>query len=296
MSVIKNMFLCLVFIFFVQVVFAATYDEANLKINGSYSVLLEFQDHGFSAGFLNDTIIQSEIVLEQARYAEILRNSSSSASSKQDASRALRLVDWKNISYDSVLIYTNLIDIRKAQAYEIYDSLNVIDKKIKLLQEQNIDVKTVLDVFTQANVSFYEDRYDESISFIEKTNLEIERVNSQNATMNVLGENAKNFILRNWLYIVIVLVFVGIIGYMSYGKIRVYVIEKSITRLKKELEALNKLMIRNQEDRFRNNKISGLVYNIRMKKYGERIDLIKETLPVLENRVKRFKNKGGVNK
>jgi hypothetical protein len=280
----------------VQVVFAATYDEANLKINGSYSVLLEFQDHGFSAGFLNDTIIQSEIVLEQARYAEILRNSSSSASSKQDASRALRLVDWKNISYDSVLIYTNLIDIRKAQAYEIYDSLNVIDKKIKLLQEQNIDVKTVLDVFTQANVSFYEDRYDESISFIEKTNLEIERVNSQNATMNVLGENAKNFILRNWLYIVIVLVFVGIIGYMSYGKIRVYVIEKSITRLKKELEALNKLMIRNQEDRFRNNKISGLVYNIRMKKYGERIDLIKETLPVLENRVKRFKNKGGVNK
>ena len=54
-----------------------------------------------------------------------------------------------------------------------------------------------------------------------------------------------------------------------------------------------------QEERFKENKISGLVYNIRMKKYEERLQEIKEELPVFEERLKKknkkFKNKQTLN-
>ena len=44
-----------------------------------------------------------------------------------------------------------------------------------------------------------------------------------------------------------------------------------------------------QTERFKENKISGLVYNIRMEKYQEKLQKIKEELPVLENRLNKIK-------
>jgi len=46
-----------------------------------------------------------------------------------------------------------------------------------------------------------------------------------------------------------------------------------------------------QRSRYKENKISGLVYNARMKKYKERVQNIKETLSVVESRLKRLKEK-----
>lgn len=59
--------------------------------------------------------------------------------------------------------------------------------------------------------------------------------------------------------------------------------------MKAEQEVLVKLMKKAQEERFKKNIISGLVYNIRMKKYQEREQEIKQELPVLEDR-ERNKN------
>jgi hypothetical protein len=277
-----------IFIFsFLQFAYATTYDEASLSINNSQSVLQEFQKAGFSIDFINDTIIESKIVLEQARYAEILRSSSSSESLKQEARSALRLVDWKNISYDSVLTYYSVIDSRKKQAYEIYDSLNVLDKKIKVLANQGVSTYLVDQYFNQSNSSFYEDRYEEAINTIDRTNGEIERINAENATLNVLGQNFKSFVYKNWVYIVIILIVIFIVVYFGYNRIRLFSISKKITRMRMDLVVLRGLSIKNQTDRFRDNKISALVYNIRAKKYEEKINEIKETLPVLENKLRR---------
>lgn len=44
-----------------------------------------------------------------------------------------------------------------------------------------------------------------------------------------------------------------------------------------------------QTERYKTSKIPALVYNIRMKKYQERLNEIKETLPVLEARLRKEK-------
>ena len=40
-----------------------------------------------------------------------------------------------------------------------------------------------------------------------------------------------------------------------------------------------------QTERFKQNKISKLIYNIRMKKYQEKLQKIRQELPVLESRL-----------
>lgn len=75
---------------------------------------------------------------------------------------------------------------------------------------------------------------------------------------------------------------------------------KKIRKMNTEEKVLNNLMKKTQTEIFKDNKISGLVYNIRMKKYEERLQEIKEELPVLEERLKRlgksFKNKKNLSK
>ncbi len=48
-------------------------------------------------------------------------------------------------------------------------------------------------------------------------------------------------------------------------------------------------MKKTQEERFKQNKISGLVYNIGMKKYEEKMQEIKQELQVLESRLQNIK-------
>jgi len=61
--------------------------------------------------------------------------------------------------------------------------------------------------------------------------------------------------------------------------------------MKTEEQVLTNLMKKAQTERFKENKISEFVYNIRMKKYQERLQEIKEELPVLEERLRKFKEK-----
>lgn len=72
-------------------------------------------------------------------------------------------------------------------------------------------------------------------------------------------------------------------------------LKNSIRKKKAEEVALKGLMKKAQEERFKKNKLSGLVYNIRMEKYEEKLNQIKEELPVLEKRLKGKKGKSTKN-
>jgi hypothetical protein len=67
--------------------------------------------------------------------------------------------------------------------------------------------------------------------------------------------------------------------------------KNQIYRLKHEKIAVTQLMKQAQRDRFQTGKLSGLVYNIRMGKYKDRLTHIKQNLPVLEAEL-RIRKKG----
>ena len=59
-------------------------------------------------------------------------------------------------------------------------------------------------------------------------------------------------------------------------------LRNKIQKMKTEKGVLMSLMKRAQIDRFKHNKISEVVYNLRMKLYKEKLQTIKQELPVLK--------------
>jgi|TARA_Y100000310_G_C20598816_1_gene771917 hypothetical protein len=74
-------------------------------------------------------------------------------------------------------------------------------------------------------------------------------------------------------------------GYFIRKRVRKRLLKKKIKKMQVEMNVLIDLMKKAQSERFKYNKISGIVYNIRIKKYKQRIGKIKQRLPVLEGKL-----------
>jgi hypothetical protein len=266
-----------------------TLDDALLALASSEKIILHMQNENFSIVFVNDTLIQAKKVLEQAIYAEILRNSSYSQENKTMAKNALKLVDWQNVTFNRVLIYTDLIVQRQKQAYSIQDSITLLEKKAKQYSSQDINISAGLALFDQAKQSFMEDRYDEAQNLILQADKSFEDSRAKAATFNTLIYGTKNFFQKYWPYVLMFLIFISAAVYFTYGRIMARIILKRIEKMKLEFKTITELMKQSQRDRFQSNKISGLVYNIRMAKYKSRQEEIKELLPILQEKLIRYR-------
>ena len=262
-----------------------TSKDALQAISESESIIAEMQANNFSTVYMNDNLIEAKIVFGQAQYASILRDSNSTESEKQKARTALKLVNWKEITYEDVLVYTEEIKTRKETAFLLSDEISVAELKLPSASEAT---KKILE---NARIAFSEERYNDAEKLILEFNAAVEQENAQASLLAGMRKGAKNFFQRYWIQILVLLIAAIVAGYFTYKKLEKKMTANRIKKMKIEETVLNGLMKKTQEERFKENKISGLVYNIRMKKYQERLQEIKEELPVLEDRLKDLKTK-----
>ncbi|MDO8622881.1 MAG: hypothetical protein Q7R52_01440 [archaeon] len=265
-----------------------TEEMALQAISESEDVIKNMQNYNFSVYYLNDTLIEAKQVFQQVKYAEILKGEvDSTETEKQTAENALSLINWKNMTYSDVLVYTDDIKKRKDTAFLLYDKIIIEQNNLNGLSEQT------KGIFLQAKTAFYEERYNDAEKLLSDFNNAVEKEKADVSTLSGIQIGAKNFFQRYWVYIIISLIVLGIAGYFTYKKFEKKLLRDKINRMRAEERAINELMKKTQTERFKENKISGLVYNIRMKKYEERLGEIKEELPVLEERLKYKKVKKG---
>jgi hypothetical protein len=258
-------------------------EMANYAIGQAELIMKRMQESNLSVNLVNDTLIQARIVFEQAKYVEVLENDSSSEILKREARNALRLVNWREVNYSLVIVYTDRIANFEKQAFLIIDRINAEE-----MSNSGISGKS-RQIFNDAKIAFSEERYNEADRLLEelKTSKEADRI--QSSSLVGVKEGAKNFFQRYWLSLL-----VGLLIFLWAGNIirKIFskrLVERKIKRMKTEQGVLNSLIKKAQRERFNENKISGLVYNIRMKNYKERIAEIKEKLPILEARLKEIK-------
>ena len=284
-----------------------TKQDALQAINESEEIIKTMQEKNFSVDYMNDSLIEAKMVFEQAKYVEILRgNVNSTEKEKQEARTALMLVKWQDITYTDVLFYTQDIQKRKETAYLLLDKISVEDnnlnsnaqlKSVGLFSSASAGISNeTLNILIQAKLAFSEERYNDTEKLLGEFNSAVEQEKAQLSTLAGIKNGAKNFFQRYWIQIIIFLIIFGIAGYFIYKKYEEKILLGKIKKMKTEEGVLNDLMKKTQTERFKENKISGLVYNIRMKKYEERLQEIKEELPVLEERARRFKNKQNLDK
>jgi len=262
--------------------FIVTRSDAILAINQSEQIISEMQNNNFSIVYVSDRLSEAKRVFAQVSYAEVLKSDNASERQKAEASQALRLVDWKKISYSDVLVYTDEIKQRRDESFFIFDTLTV--------EQQNFlgASNETRQIFENAVAAFYDDRYNESEYLLVKFRDASEKEQMQSSSLQGIKIGAQNFVQRYWLHMIVVIIILLFVAYYTYKKFEKKLLVKKIKKLKTELIVLNDLMKKVQTERFRENKLSGLVYNIRMKKYNEREQEIKEELPVLEERLKKL--------
>ncbi len=247
---------------------------------------------------------------EQAWYAEALRGAINvSEDEKLEAQAALRLLDLEKISYDQVAVYVNQIKVRQDKVFIIYDSL--INAKLSLVEggevargitgqvvlnegsddstgedvflPSHVEDEKTKELFRDASVAFYEDR-EEAADFLMELRDHLEFQKLEAASMSGL-EGVGDFVRSNWHFVLLGSMLFGMGGYVTYARFSRQLLKRRIEKMKIKRDALLGLVKKTQQERFGDNKISELVYNIRMKKYNESLAQIKIKLPVFESKL-----------
>jgi hypothetical protein len=278
-----------------------TKEIAMQAINECEAIIEEMKSNNFSIVYIKDSLIEAKLAFERAKYAEILRGEvNATEDEKKEARESLKLVKWQDIVYKDVLAYTEDIQKRKRTAFLLLDKINVEENNLKqdeaelksagLFSSQQVVISNETgSILLQAKLAFSEERYNDAEKLLENFKIQVEKEKAQTSTLSGIKKGAKNFFQRYWIYIIILLIIFGVFGYFAYKKYEKKILKNKIRKMKTEEQVLNELMKKAQTERYKENKISGLVYNIRMKKYGERLEEIKEELPVLKDRLKKVK-------
>jgi hypothetical protein len=258
-----------------------TEEDISKLILESEEIISEMKKNNLPVIYAEDLLIEAKRVFEEVKYAEILKNTNSSEEKKREARIFLRLIDWKNLSYSNVANYTREIKNRREQALLLFDQLTVQENKAS----GNLSTKTHF-LLEQAKKAFYEDRFEDANILIGQFKSSSEQEKVQTIFYQDLQEGAKNFFQKYWKFILGILLFGFIAGYFVYRRLQKRILSKKIKKMQVEKTILLDFIKKTQDERFNENKLSALVYNIRIKKYKERLDEINQQLPVLENRLK----------
>ena len=276
-----------------------TQEQASQVIEEAEEIIVWMKYNGFSVNYVGDVLIEAKRVFEQVVHAEILRDVNSSKFEKQIARKALSLVKWKDITYDNVLEYTEEIKVRKEQAILLKDkiaigkhSLDLTEGElysVGLFSGEEVETQEARELLEEVENAFENERFEEVEELLIKLESLLERERAKASGLASLKLGAMNFFQRYWYLVIMFLGIFGFGGFFGFKKVKLIKLKNRFQKMKVEKESLIDLMRKTQTERFKENKISELVYNIRINKYQQRINKISQILPVLESRLVKKK-------
>jgi hypothetical protein len=300
------------FLFILLLVFASAQDsevvseqDALDSIEQIKIVISEMKSEELPIGFFEDKLLEAERVFEQAKLAEVLRDEKSTPFQKKQARESLQLVDWKEITFQDVLDVEQVVIDRRSKTLEVFDEISIAkfslpeEKKSKGIgseifgspPEEDLERSRILGLVGDIELAFEEERFDDVESLLEEYREETELKRAEQAISNRLKSNITNFFQRNWPFVLVALGVLYFFGRLSHKKVSKSLLKKKVEKMKAERKTLTDMMRKAQEERFKLNKISELVYGIRIGKYKSRLEEIKQELPVIEGRLRSGKKK-----
>jgi hypothetical protein len=196
---------------------------------------------------------------------------------------------YANEEYDKVLQLTQLINYVKKLKFDFYDRVRLLEIKSQAMEEKGMAEDGMEDVHVmmqQAMSSFNLEQLDEAMTFIESADDKADELGKEHARVKTIALLSKNFFVRYWWQSLIVLALILVGGYFVGRSTRKGLLRRKISRLKLETKKTKELIKKLQKECFIDKKISTSSYKEQAAKYEERINEIKQTLPVLEAELK----------
>lgn len=281
----------LVFLLFSSIVFAQdTKEEAENAIAKAEQEMQVMYDGGFAVNAVNDTIYQAKQAMERAEFAESIGMDPSSNLAQQ-AKKAFEGLNYEGFTYEEVIKIADKVPAMKQQAYGTFDEISVVKQKIPQYKEEGVYTADAENMLKQAEEAFEKERYAEAEELVAKSTQELDARKAELTTVNVLVESSRGFLERNWKNLAITAFVLIVVIALTWHKVNLKRIQMRLKSLYFEREALIRLIKDNQIDMYKKGTIASSVYKIRMEKYNERLNQIKEQIPVVEEMLKKHKVK-----
>ncbi len=201
-------------------------------------------------------------------------------------------VAYTSGDYTNLFKLTQLIGYVKTEKITFLDKVRLTEIKRQAALSKGVEhMGDVSQLMQQAMNAFALDQTDEANLLLTQANELLQKANSEFTRENLLTAVGRNFLLRYWWQILVILIVLGISAYPVYNKSKKILLKGKINRLNLEMSKTRELIKKLQTECFIDKKITPGVYKDRVVKYEERIGEIKRILPVIEAQLKG-KNKG----
>lgn len=268
-----------------------TRETALFYINEAEADMKEMMEAGLGVAYISDSLIAARLALERADYAELLKKESVSNPLIEAAKKALEGLNYEGFSYKDVLIYTSGVKSIKERAFNISDSLKVLEWTVNDYKGLGVDTAKSIEFFNKAKEAFANERYDEAEQFISKTEAQLWLDRAQVTLLRVMINASKGFIEQHFIGIIISSLVAFAVFLLAWRKIRRAIARKKLENFKLEKGVITKLIAKTQREHFVESTIPVSTYRIRMAKFNERLVEINHTIPVLEAILERKSRK-----
>jgi len=189
---------------------------------------------------------------------------------------------YQREDYDHVFELTQLITFMKKEKIEFSDKLKLTQEKELQLQEAGIEITRGEALIKQAETAFYADQLREAQILLQEANQEFNQAEIEQNRLTKISWLSKNFLLRHWWKILVIVVMLGIITTPLTKKVIKRRREHQLKRLRLELDKTKELIKHLQKECFIQKRITTKAYKEKVAKHEERIAELKHTIPVVE--------------
>jgi len=130
--------------------------------------------------------------------------------------------------------------------------------------------------------AFSLDQLDEADVYLKEAGAEADKLNREYMRISFLTNLGRNFFVRYWWQISVVLIILGVSTPFIFKKIRRSLWKRKLANLRLELLKTNELIKKLQKECFIDGLITTKVYQDRAEKYADRITEIKQKMPLIE--------------
>jgi hypothetical protein len=184
----------------------------------------------------------------------------------------------------------------KEKAFAILNKINEAEKIIEDVESQGLDTSEAENLLDQGINKFNINDYEEANTLLQDSIKKAERIKASSLMFGVINKsqlkfNMIIFLKAYWWLISIILLILIIFGSTLYDVLYIRMLNNKISSLKKEQQTILNMIKQYQEDYFKKKKLSKESYDVAIDKYQERMLKIKETIPVLESKLKNKEKK-----
>ncbi|MEI6731643.1 MAG: hypothetical protein WCK90_03090 [archaeon] len=260
----------------------ATREDALNSISSSENVLQKAISVKLPIKYINDSLAEQNRVYLSAKYAEVLRDQTTTFQEQKAAKDALGLVNWQSITYSDVVVIGNRVSARYNEMLNDLDLMLSLEIQVEGYRNKGLSVSVVEGAIADARTAFYDERLDDFNVTISRARDALETQRQSTSTLSVLRTGTVSVFQRYWWELIILVVILIGLAMFAVKRIRIHNLRRRIKKMKAEAVVLVDLTKKAQEERFNAGTLSALVYNTRVSKYQARMNSIKEELPVLE--------------